>query len=100
MSSKQYKYSDFSFILLKEYLEHTLHKKLDVLAAENFYSSLGATTMTYNPLRKFEVTRIAPTEIDTYFRYQTVQGYVHDMAAAMQGGVSGHAGLFFLVQLM
>ena len=27
-------------------------------------------------------------------RYQTIQGYVHDMAAAMQGGVSGHAGLF------
>nr|WP_298658285.1 glycoside hydrolase family 3 N-terminal domain-containing protein [uncultured Flavobacterium sp.] len=91
---KQYKYSDFSFILLKEYLEHALHKKLDVLADENFYSSLGATTMTYNPLQKFEVTRIAPTEIDTYFRYQTLQGYVHDMAAAMQGGVSGHAGLF------
>ena len=24
----------------------------------------------------------------------TVQGYVHDMGAAMQGGVGGHAGLF------
>lgn len=94
LSSKQYKYSDFSFILLKEYLEYALHKKLDKLADENYYTSLGATTMTYNPLQKFEVTRIAPTEIDTYFRYQTLQGYVHDMAAAMQGGVSGHAGLF------
>src|SRR5690606_23223661 len=31
---------------------------------------------------------------DTYYRYTTVQGYVHDMGAAMFGGVAGHAGLF------
>jgi CubicO group peptidase (beta-lactamase class C family) len=37
---------------------------------------------------------IAPTENDTYFRYQKIQGYVHDMEAAMEGGVGGHAGLF------
>lgn len=94
LDKKQYKYSDFSFIILKEYLERALDKKLDVLVEEQFYKHLGATTMTYNPLNKFESTRIAPTEEDTYFRYQTIQGYVHDMAAAMQGGVSGHAGLF------
>ena len=94
LDKKQYKYSDFSFIILKEYLERALDKKLDVLVEEQFYKHLGATTMTYNPLNKFESTRIAPTEEDTYFRYQTIQGYVHDMAAAMRGGVSGHAGLF------
>jgi beta-glucosidase-like glycosyl hydrolase/CubicO group peptidase (beta-lactamase class C family) len=94
LDKKQYKYSDFSFIILKEYLERALDKKLDELVEEQFYKHLGATTMTYNPLNKFESTRIAPTEEDTYFRYQTIQGYVHDMAAAMQGGVSGHAGLF------
>ena len=27
-------------------------------------------------------------------RYQEVQGYVHDMGAAMQNGVGGHAGIF------
>lgn len=37
---------------------------------------------------------IPPTEEDKYFRYQTIQGYVHDMAAAMQDGVGGHAGVF------
>lgn len=94
LDKKQYKYSDFSFIILKEYLEHTTNKKLDNLVQDNFYKYLGASTMTYNPLQKFELTRIAPTEEDNYFRYQTIQGYVHDMAAAMQGGVSGHAGLF------
>ncbi|SEP63182.1 glycoside hydrolase family 3 N-terminal domain-containing protein [Flavobacterium urocaniciphilum] len=91
---KQYKYSDYSFILFKEYLEKTHHKSLDKLSDENFYKILGAYTTTYNPLDKFELDRIIPTEIDKYFRYETIQGYVHDMAAAMQGGVGGHAGLF------
>lgn len=35
-----------------------------------------------------------PSEEDKYYRYQTIQGHVHDMGAAMQGGVGGHAGLF------
>ena len=48
----------------------------------------------YNPLRKFDKSVIAPTEIDTYFRHDTLQGYVHDMEAAMEGGVAGHAGIF------
>lgn len=94
LSTKKYKYSDFSFILLKEYLERKTNKKLDVLANENFYSRMGMNHTTYKPLEKFTLNQIIPTEEDKYFRYQTVQGNVHDMAAAMQGGVSGHAGLF------
>ena len=50
--------------------------------------------MTYLPLEKFEKNDIVPTEKDTYFRNQLLLGYVHDMGAAMQGGVGGHAGLF------
>ena len=94
LPSKQYKYSDFSFILLKEYLELKTQKKLDVLANNNFYSLMGMNHTTYKPLEKFPLNQIIPTEEDKYYRYQTVQGNVHDMAAAMQGGVSGHAGLF------
>lgn len=90
----QYKYSDFSFILMKEYLERITDKSLDKLATDNFYAKLGAYRMTYNPLRKFDVSEIVPTEIDNYYRYTTLQGYVHDMGAAMQGGVGGHAGIF------
>ena len=48
----------------------------------------------FNPLTHFPETNIAPTEEDKYFRYQQLRGHVHDMAAAMLGGVSGHAGLF------
>lgn len=89
-----YKYSDFSFILMKEYLERESGKKLDRLANDNYYAKIGATTMTYNPLEKFNSKEIIPTEIDDYYRYETIQGYVHDMGAAMQGGVGGHAGIF------
>ncbi len=91
---KEYKYSDFAFIILKDYLEKKHGKTLDILSFENFFSKLGANNTLYNPLQKFSKVDIPPTEIDNYFRYQTIQGYVHDMAAAMQGGVGGHAGLF------
>lgn len=94
LPKKEYKYSDFTFILLKEYLETHHNTTLDVLAEENFFSKLGMNNTSYNPLIKFEEDIIPPTEKDTYFRYDLIQGYVHDMAAAMQGGVGGHAGLF------
>lgn len=91
---KEYKYSDFTFIILKEYLERVTAKKLETLSQENFYNSLGMNYTLYNPLQKFDKSVIAPTEIDRYFRHQIIQGYVHDMGAAMDGGVAGHAGIF------
>jgi beta-glucosidase-like glycosyl hydrolase/CubicO group peptidase (beta-lactamase class C family) len=93
-TKKEYRYSDLTFILLKEYIEKATRKKLDVLVQDNFYKSLGMNYTLFNPLQKFDRNTIAPTEIDTYYRYQKLQGYVHDMGAAMEGGVSGHAGLF------
>jgi beta-N-acetylhexosaminidase len=94
LSKKEYKYSDFSFIILKEFIEQQSGKALDVLSYNNFYRPLGTGFTSYNPLRKWDMCTIVPTEIDNYYRYQTLQGYVHDMAAAMQDGVAGHAGLF------
>lgn len=94
LPKKEYKYSDFSFIIFKEYLEQKTGKTLDVLSDQAFYKPLGAAFTSYNPLRKWDMCNIPPTEVDNYFRYQTIQGYVHDMAAAMQDGVAGHAGLF------
>jgi len=91
---KEYKYSDFTFIILKEYLERKTHTKLEDLSQQNFFSTLGMNNTLYNALNKFDKNSIAPTEIDTYFRHQLIQGYVHDMAAAMEGGVAGHAGIF------
>lgn len=89
-----YKYSDLSYYLFKEYLEKYYHKNLNKLTQNHFYKSLGADRTSYLPLNKFRKSSIVPTENDTYYRYQLLQGYVHDMGAAMLGGIGGHAGLF------
>jgi len=69
-------------------------QRLDAFVQEQFYRPLGLRSLTFNPLDKHDRSRIPPTEEDRYFRWQRLQGYVHDMGAAMLGGVSGHAGLF------
>jgi len=89
-----YKYSGLAFYIFKKYMETSFDKGMDVLADEFFYMPLGAETLTYNPLHRYSEERIVPSEIDTYFRHQKLQGQVHDMGAAMMGGVSGNAGLF------
>lgn len=94
LSKKQYKYSDLGFILLRRWAERHMHTSLDEAGAREFYRPLGMHRTGYLPLHRFDECEIAPTEVDNYFRHDTVHGYVHDMASAMEGGVSGHAGLF------
>ncbi|AUC86669.1 beta-N-acetylglucosaminidase [Polaribacter sp. ALD11] len=89
-----YKYSDLGYYIFKEALELKYEKPLETLVDEQFYQSLGADRTTYLPLKKFHRNQIVPTERDDYYRNQLLQGYVHDMGAAMLGGVGGHAGLF------
>lgn len=89
-----YKYSDLGYYLFKEALETKYEKPLNTLVDETFYQSLGANRTTYLPLIKFAKKEIVPSEKDTYYRNQLVLGNVHDMGAAMLGGVGGHAGLF------
>ena len=89
-----YKYSDLGYYIFKEAIERKYKNTLDVLVQKEFYESLGADRMSYLPLKKYAKEVIIPTEKDTYFRNQLLHGYVHDMGAAMLGGVGGHAGLF------
>jgi len=91
---KEYKYSDLGFILMQQYVEKVSGKSLDQFVDEQFYKPLGLHTLTFHPRDKFPLSRILPTENDTLFRHQLVQGDVHDPAAALLGGVAGHAGLF------
>ncbi|MBK7215106.1 MAG: serine hydrolase [Bacteroidales bacterium] len=91
---KEYKYSDLGFMLLQQAVEHQSGKPLNQFVEEEFYRPLGLSTMGYLPLNRFSLDRIIPTENDTIFRKQLIHGYVHDPAAAMLGGVAGHAGLF------
>lgn len=94
LDEKKYRYSDLPYYILKDYLESFYDVSLDALIQQRFYNTIGANYSTYNPLEKFDKTQVIPTEKDTYFRFDTVHGHVHDMGAAMQNGVGGHAGLF------
>lgn len=90
----KYVYSDNDFIFLGKIVEQVTGMTLDQYAKKTFYDNMGMTTTGFKPRERFPVERIVPTETDTYFRQQTVQGDVHDEGAAMFGGVAGHAGLF------
>ncbi len=90
----KYLYSDLGYYYLKRIIEKETQAALNIYVQKTFYAPLGLSTMTYKPLAKFDLDRIAPTEFDAKFRKQLVHGDVHDQGAAMLGGVGGHAGLF------
>jgi CubicO group peptidase (beta-lactamase class C family) len=89
----KYLYSDLNLILVKQMIEAKTGKKLDQLA-NGIYTELGISKIGYNPLKWTSAENVMPTEVDNFFRKDTVKGYVHDEAAAIFGGVSGNAGLF------
>ena len=90
----EYKYSDFPFIILQKFLEKKYKLPLDKIAENKIFNPLKLKSTGFNPLRSNQQFEIIPSEIDNYYRKQELKGYVHDMAAAMFGGVAGHAGLF------
>ncbi|MFV0564746.1 MAG: glycoside hydrolase family 3 N-terminal domain-containing protein [Flavobacteriaceae bacterium] len=94
LKTLRYRYSDFPYYILKKYIEYYYDRTLEQLVQNHFYESLGANYTMYNPYHKISNKKIVPTEIDDYYRYQEVHGYVHDMGAAMQDGIGGHAGIF------
>jgi len=89
-----YKYSDLGFMLFSRLIEKNTGSSLYHYVFDNFYKPLGASTLGFLPLNRFDKSRIVPTENDIIFRKQLVHGYVHDPGAAMLGGICGHAGLF------
>lgn len=89
-----YVYSDLNFILLKMIVESKTGQPMDKMLAKDFFKKLGARHTTYNPRLVMDTALIVPTEDDHLVRNQLLRGYVHDEAAAFQGGVSGNAGLF------
>ncbi|MEY3342411.1 MAG: hypothetical protein RL090_95 [Bacteroidota bacterium] len=87
-------YSDLGLIIMQRIIEQISGVPLDRYVYDNFYKPLGLSNIMYNPWTSIPLNRIPPTERDTAFRKKVIKGYVHDPAAAMMGGVSGHAGLF------
>ncbi len=93
-SSNAYTYSDLGFYLLKVIIERYVNESIANYVKEKFYDPLGLTTMCYQPRNYFDLSRIIPSEIDTNYRKQTLQGDVNDQGAAMLDGIGGHAGIF------
>lgn len=87
-------YSDLSMIVLRRVIEAITQVPIDRYTDSVFYRPLGMNSTGFNPALTRPDRLCAPTEIDGKWRKKKVQGYVHDQAAAMFGGVSGHAGLF------
>lgn len=92
---RKYVYSDLGFILLADLVEKVTGQTVDIFMYQQFYAPMGLASTAYRPrLAGLDTNRIAPTEIDDYYRHRTLCGEVHDQNAAAMGGVSGHAGLF------
>ena len=94
LGSKKYKYSDLGYYFLRKILTAQTGKSQEEYMQEHFYKPMGLQTIGYNPLNRFSLERIAPTEDDKIFRKELVHGFVHDQGTAMLGGVGGHAGIF------
>jgi CubicO group peptidase (beta-lactamase class C family) len=90
----KYVYSDLPLVITPQIVKNTSGIDFQEFVESNFYRPLGASELTYLPLQKFPRDRIVPTENDQYYRFQQLQGTVHDESAAVLGGISGNAGLF------
>lgn len=94
LNNDKYKYSDLPYYILKEYIENYYSSDLSSIIDSQMNNKMGLTHSSFFPREINSLDNIAPTEIDDYFRFQEIRGTVHDMGAAMQGGIGGHAGLF------
>jgi len=88
-------YSCLSAILCAEIVERVAGCPLDAFAGEHIFGPLKMSDTSYHPPAS-QAARLVPTTAAPHgtgpggFLY----GQVHDPLAAMQGGVSGNAGLF------
>ena len=94
LGKKKYLYSDMGFYYIPKIVKQLTNQSIEDYLDQQFYYPMGLNHICYKPLNHFTREQIAPTENDTIFRRQLVWGDVHDQAAAMFGGVAGHAGLF------
>ena len=88
-----YRYSGLFFCLIPEITKNISGDNLDKYLNDKYYLPMGLST-TFNPLKKYDIKKIVPTEIDNNFRRELIQGTVHDETAAIMGGISANAGLF------
>ena len=86
-------YSDIGMMTVAFIVEELTGMGLDGFLGQRVWARLGMVDTGFNP-DSVLLPRIAPTEVDDYFRFTHVRGVVHDENAYALGGVAGHAGLF------
>lgn len=89
-----YRYSGLFFYLIPEMVATLSGDSFEHYLRKHFYDPLGAGSLGFNPLGRYSLREIVPTEIDTFFRMQQIHGKVHDEGAILMKGVSSNAGLF------
>lgn len=94
LGKTKYLYSDMGFYYIPKIVKLLTNQNIDDYLQQQYYNPMNLNHIGYKPLNHFTRDQIAPTENDTIFRRQLIWGDVHDQAAAMMGGVAGHAGLF------
>jgi len=100
LGEKKYVYSDLTFIITPEIVEKLSGENWTDFVAKRVYHKIGAWDLVFNPYNKYPLSRIVPTENDTFFRMQQLQGTVHDENAAMLGGISGTCRAFWPRQMI
>jgi len=90
----KYVYSDWPFVVTPPVVEALTHIPFETYLQQTFYLPLGATEIMYNPWKRVPLSRVVPTEQDTYFRQTLMHGFVHDESSGILGGHSANAGLF------
>lgn len=91
---KKYRYSDVGFYWLGHIISSIAGKPFGNFVDSCFYKPLGMNSTAFNAYKNIDKQLIVPSEVDQYYRFDTIAGYVHDPGAAMLGGIAGHAGLF------
>jgi len=86
-------YSDIGLITLAFVVEAITGRTLDAHLESTVFGPLQMTDTGFNPSIS-DRSGIAPTEVDTTYRYRHLVGEVHDENGFALGGVAGHAGLF------
>ncbi len=90
----QVRYSDLGFMFLNWIIQTVSRMRLDRFVAEKIYTPLGLTDLFFidglkdSPPKRYAATERCP------WRYQVMEGAVHDDNAYVMGGIAGHAGLF------
>ncbi len=88
------RYSDLSMMVMQKIIESVTGVGLDQYVDSIFYRPMGMNNTAFVAGDRLPGRTFPPTEDDNYWRNKKIEGYVHDQASAMLGGVSGHAGLF------